>query len=96
MRDLQSKPAEDASVEQAAELPKAVQRQDEDGCEEAAEQLAKDIDESSVPEAIEDQSRPQDSRRIQCCACVRSGCRGRLALKLAMASNALLAIFASI
>ncbi len=75
LRDLDSQGIAKPGVQKAAELPKAVQRQHNDSCQQATKELPKDIYESRVPVAVENYGWAENPSRVQGCSCELAACR---------------------
>ena len=57
LRDLDAECSADSSVQQTAELTKAIQGQHQDGSKQPPKELPKDIHQGCVPVAVEDDGR---------------------------------------
>ncbi len=75
LRDLDSQGIAKPGVQKTAELPKTVQRQHNNGCQQATKELPKDIYESRVPVAVENYGWAENPSRVQGCSCKLAACR---------------------
>ena len=75
LRDLDSQGIAKPGVQKAAKLAKAVQWQHNNGRQQATKELPKDIDESRVPVAVENNGWAENPSRVQGCSCELAACR---------------------
>ena len=75
LRNLDAEGASDSCVQKTAKLTKAVQGQHNDGSQQSAKELSKDIHKSTVPVAVEDNGWAQHPSWVQCCSCELPTCK---------------------
>ncbi len=83
LRNLDSQGIAEPSIQKAAKLAKAIQRQHNDGRQQTTKELPKDIDERCVPVAVENYGWAENPSRVQGCSCELAACRAGTEIVLA-------------
>lgn len=74
LRDLDSQGIADSRIQQATKLAEAIQGQHNDSSQQATKELSKNIHESGVPIAVEDDGGAKNSSRVQRRSCELPTC----------------------